>query len=53
VLSKGLIQGLGTDYLVYSLIDAIVDNYFIVLEEMGERIENLEDELVKYKQQNE
>lgn len=44
---KGRIRGLGTDYLVYSLIDAIVDNYFVVLEEMGERIENLEDELVK------
>jgi len=44
---KGRIRGLGTDYLVYSLIDAIVDNYFVVLEEIGERIENLEDELVK------
>jgi magnesium transporter len=44
---KGRIRGLGTDYLVYSLIDAIVDNYFVVLEEMGERIENLEEELVK------
>lgn len=44
---KGRIRGLGTDYLVYSLIDAIVDNYFVILEEMGEKIENLEQDLVK------
>jgi len=44
---KGRIRGFGTDYLVYSLIDAIVDNYFVILEEIGERIENIEDELVK------
>ncbi len=43
---KGRIRGLGADYLAYSLIDAIVDNYFVVLEKMGERIEDLEDELV-------
>jgi len=34
------------DYLAYSLIDAIVDSYFLVLEELGERIEFVEDELV-------
>lgn len=36
----------GTDYLAYCLIDAIVDHYFIVLENMGEQIEFLEEELV-------
>jgi magnesium transporter len=34
------------DYLAYGLIDAIVDNYFVVLENIGERIETFEDELV-------
>ena len=34
------------DYLAYSLIDAVVDNYYIVLENLGERLEGLEDELV-------
>ncbi len=34
------------DYLAYSLIDAIVDHYFIVLENLGEQIEFLEEELV-------
>jgi len=43
---KGRIRNMGADYLVYSLIDAIVDNYFVVLEIMGERIEELEDELM-------
>jgi len=40
---KGRIRGMGADYLAYSLMDAIVDNYFIVLEELGERIELLEE----------
>jgi magnesium transporter len=35
-----------SDYLAYSLIDAIVDNYFVILEKLGEKIEVLEDELL-------
>jgi len=34
------------DYLSYALIDAVVDNYFIILEKLGEQIESLEDELL-------
>ncbi len=36
----------GDDYLAYSLIDAVVDNYFIILEKLGEKIETLEEELL-------
>lgn len=36
----------GPDYLAYTLIDTVVDNYFIVLENLGEQIETLEEELV-------
>lgn len=43
---KGRIRGMGTDYLAYTLIDAIVDNYFSIMEEIGERIERIEEELV-------
>jgi magnesium transporter len=43
---KGKIRGSGSDYLAYALVDAIVDYYFIVLEEIGERVERLEDEVV-------
>jgi magnesium transporter len=43
---KGRIRKMGADYLAYVLIDAIVDNYFLILERLGERIESMEDELV-------
>jgi magnesium transporter len=35
-----------TDYLAYALLDAVVDSYFPVLEEYGERLEGLEQELL-------
>ncbi len=34
------------DYLFYSLIDLIVDNYFLVMEKLGEKIEDLEEDIV-------
>ncbi|RYY38497.1 MAG: magnesium/cobalt transporter CorA [Chitinophagaceae bacterium] len=37
----------GADYLCYSLLDVIVDNYFLVMEKLGERIEELEEEVVR------
>jgi len=40
------VRFLGSDYLAYALIDAVVDHYFVVLEEIGERLEALEDQLV-------
>jgi magnesium transporter len=43
---KGRIRREGADYLAYALIDTIVDNYFVLLETLGERLEDLEDELV-------
>lgn len=46
--NKGRIRKMGADYLAYCLVDAIVDNYFIVLETLGEKIESLEEELVNY-----
>ncbi len=44
---RGRIRKMGADYLAYSLIDAIVDNYFLVLEKIGEKIEDIEEELIK------
>ncbi len=43
---KGRVRTSGPDYLAYSLLDAVVDNYFPVLERLGERIDALEDDLV-------
>lgn len=35
------------DHIAYALIDGIVDNYFIILEKLGERIEALEEDLLR------
>ena len=37
----------GADFLFYSLIDMIVDNYYIVMEKLGEKIEALEEDIVR------
>jgi magnesium transporter len=44
--NKGIIRKQGADYLAYTLLDAIIDGFFPVLEEYGERIDELEDEVV-------
>jgi magnesium transporter len=38
----------GADYLFYSLIDMIVDNYFVVMEKLGEKIEILEEDITRH-----
>ncbi|MDX1603446.1 MAG: magnesium/cobalt transporter CorA [Salinimicrobium sediminis] len=43
--AKGRIRSRGADYLVFALLDAIVDNYFVVVEEMSDKIESLEERL--------
>lgn len=43
---KGRIRKMGADYLAYSLIDAIVDSYFIILEKLGENIEDVEETMI-------
>jgi len=43
---KGRARKLGSDYLAYSLVDAIVDNYFAIIEKLGENIEVIEEKLV-------
>ena len=43
---KGRIRKSGSDYLAYTLMDAIVDNYFVILENMGEHIEILQESVL-------
>jgi magnesium transporter len=43
--NKGRVRKSGADYLAYALMDAIVDNYFIVLENTDEKIETTEQQL--------
>jgi magnesium transporter len=44
--NKGRIRKMRADYLAYALLDSVVDNYFIILEKLGEKIEGLEEKLV-------
>ncbi len=43
---KGRIRKMGADYLGYSLIDAIVDHYFIILEKLEDMVEELDERLL-------
>lgn len=43
---KGKVRRLGSDYLLYCIIDSVVDHYFSVLENIGGQIEILEQELM-------
>lgn len=45
--SKGRIRNLDIDYLLYAFLDAMVDNFFLVLEDLGENITNLEEKVIK------
>lgn len=44
-LPKGQIRRKKNDYLFYALIDYVVDHYFIVIEKIGDQIEDLEEEV--------
>ncbi|KUK14221.1 MAG: magnesium/cobalt transporter CorA [Synergistetes bacterium] len=44
--NKGIIRKRGPDYLFYALIDVLVDNYFYMLEKLGDEIEELEGEVI-------
>lgn len=46
--AKGRIRKAGADYLAYALLDVIVDNYFVTLENTGEKIEDTEEQLSLY-----
>ncbi len=43
--SKGILRTMGADYLLYALMDAIVDHYFYLIDEIGNKVEQFEDRL--------
>lgn len=47
-LNNSRLRQRGADYLCYSMLDMIVDHYFVVMEKLGERIETLEEEVIRY-----
>ena len=46
-LTHSKLRQRGADYLCYSMLDLIVDNYFLVMEKLGEKIELLEEEVIR------
>jgi magnesium transporter len=44
---KGRIRTMGADYLAYAILDVITDNYFLMLERLGEQMEEFEERLLK------
>jgi magnesium transporter len=44
--AKGRVRKLGADYLFYALLDAVVDWYFITVEKIGDRVEDIEEEII-------
>ncbi|MGD9898851.1 MAG: magnesium/cobalt transporter CorA [Calditrichaceae bacterium] len=43
---KGRLRKSGPDYLMYAIMDVLIDNYFFVLEQLGETVENLEEKVL-------
>ncbi len=44
--AKGRVRKLGSDYLFYCLIDAVVDSYFTIIEKIGDAVEEIEEEIM-------
>jgi magnesium transporter len=44
---RGRIRNMNSDYLCYALLDSLIDNYLVVIEKIGEKIETLEQEILK------
>jgi magnesium transporter len=49
--NKSRIKKLSADYLLYSLLDSIIDNYFIIIDSLNETIELLEEEVLDHPSQ--
>ncbi len=45
--NHGRIRRMSADYLLYALMDAIVDNYFLIMESTGEKIEEIEQSMME------
>jgi len=44
--AKGRVRKLGADYLAYALMDAVVDCYFTCIEKIGDKVEEIEDDII-------
>lgn len=46
-ISSTKLRQRGADYLCYNLLDMIVDHYFLVMEKLSDKIEELEEEIIR------
>ena len=46
-IAKSQVRQRGADYLLYAMLDMIVDNYYLVMEKLGEQVELVEEEVVR------
>jgi magnesium transporter len=47
MINNSKIRQRHSDYLCYTMLDMIVDNYFIVMEKLGEQMEEVEEEVIR------
>ena len=45
--SRGLLRQQGADYLLYALLDAVIDSYFPILEHFGDKVEALNERIME------
>lgn len=45
-MNGGYVRQRKSDYLMYALLDVVMDNYFVIMEDLGRRIEDLEDSIL-------
>ena len=43
--ARGRIREYGADYLAYTILDTVIDNYFPIIEQIGDRLNNIDEKL--------
>jgi magnesium transporter len=43
--NKGIVRKMGADFLVYRLIDIVVDNYYAIIERIDDKLEDMEERI--------
>ncbi|MEO5682759.1 MAG: magnesium/cobalt transporter CorA [Chitinophagaceae bacterium] len=46
-IAKSQVRQRGADYLLYAMLDMIVDNYYLVMEKLGDQVEQVEEEVIR------
>jgi len=46
-IAKSQVRQRGSDYLLYCMLDMIVDNYYIIMEKLGDQVEQVEEEVAR------